>query len=81
MTPSIVACSPDSCSASHNARPEHDVQRRVPDADAARDDNRNHQQRRDAERIEVDAVRVEDRDHEDRADVVDDREREQEELE
>ena len=79
MTPARVACTPEACTANHSAIPAttygascHTFSHRssrIPTTIA----------RREREGGHVDLVRVEDRHHRDRADVVDDREREQEE--
>ncbi len=74
-------CTPASWSANHSPAPSGDVHENEPDADQARAGNRQQKADRDEKRHEVDRVRVEDRDDDDRADVVDDCEGQQEELE
>ena len=79
-TPTIVAWMPGLVQGDPHRDPEHDVQRRVPDVERRNTITATASSGGDEQRVVVDAVGVEDRDHEDRADVVDDGEREEEQL-
>ena len=80
-TPAIVACTPDSCTASHSADAERrrDERSHV-DAEHARCTTSGDHDGASNQPGAIDVVGVEDRDHDDRADVVDDRQRQQEQL-
>ena len=81
ITPAIVACSPDSWSGEPEPAAHDEREQRGPHVEHAHDHQRDDEAHREEQGVVVDVVGVEDRDHDDRADVVDDRHGEEEQLE